>query len=56
MEQGGKSYSDALAEASELGYAEADPTLDVMGFDARSKLRILAKLAFGVDVQDRPPS
>ena len=34
MEQGGKSYSDALAEASELGYAEADPTLDVMGFDA----------------------
>ena len=52
MEQGGKSYSDALAEASELGYAEADPTLDVMGFDARSKLRILAKLAFGVDVQE----
>ena len=50
MDQGGKSYDDALAEASALGYAEADPTLDVGGFDARSKLRILMRLAFGVDV------
>jgi len=50
MASGGKSYSQALAEASELGYAEADPTLDVGGFDARSKLRILIKLAFGLDV------
>jgi hypothetical protein len=50
MGSGGKSYAAALQEASELGYAEADPTLDVGGFDARSKLRILIKLAFGLDV------
>ena len=50
MAQGGLSYADALAEASALGYAEADPTLDVGGFDARSKLRIMMKLAFGLDV------
>jgi homoserine dehydrogenase len=50
MAKGGLSYSASLAEASELGYAEADPTLDVGGFDARSKLRILIKLAFGLDV------
>mmetsp|Transcript_36391 Transcript_36391/g.107963 ORF Transcript_36391/g.107963 Transcript_36391/m.107963 type:complete len:468 (+) Transcript_36391:69-1472(+) len=50
MAQGGLSYSDALKEASALGYAEADPTLDVGGFDARSKLKILIKLAFGTDV------
>ena len=43
---------EALKEASELGYAEADPTLDVGGFDARSKLRILMKLAFGLDVSE----
>ena len=42
----------ALAEASDLGYAEADPTLDVGGFDARSKLLILVKLAFGLDVPE----
>jgi len=52
MDQGGKSYDEALAEASELGYAEADPTLDVGGFDARSKLRILMRLAFGVEVNE----
>jgi len=52
MEGGDKTYGDALKEASELGYAEADPTLDVMGFDARSKLRILMKLAFGIDVEE----
>ena len=40
----GASYTDALAEAQRLGYAEADPTLDVGGFDARSKLRILMRL------------
>ena len=50
MALGGLSYADALAEASALGYAEADPTLDVGGFDARSKLRIMIKLAFGLDV------
>lgn len=52
MDQGGLSYEDALAEASRLGYAEADPTLDVGGFDARSKLRILMRLAFGVEVNE----
>jgi homoserine dehydrogenase len=52
MDQGGKSYDDALAEASALGYAEADPTLDVGGFDARSKLRILMRLGFGVEVPE----
>ena len=45
-------YDEALAEASELGYAEADPTLDVGGFDARSKLSILMKLGFGIDVDE----
>jgi homoserine dehydrogenase len=52
MDKGGKSYDDALAEASALGYAEADPTLDVGGFDARSKLRILMRLGFGVEVNE----
>ena len=52
MDQGGLSYDDALAEAARLGYAEADPTLDVGGFDARSKLRILMRLGFGVDVDE----
>jgi homoserine dehydrogenase len=52
MDKGGQSYEDALAEAARLGYAEADPTLDVGGFDARSKLRILMRLAFGVEVEE----
>ena len=52
MAEGGKSYSEALDEASQLGYAEADPTLDVGGFDARSKLSIMIKLAFGLDVDE----
>lgn len=52
MDRDKKSYDEALAEASELGYAEADPTLDVGGFDARSKLRILMRLAYGVEVNE----
>jgi homoserine dehydrogenase len=52
MDKGGKSYEEALDEASALGYAEADPTLDVGGFDARSKLRILMRLGFGVEVKE----
>jgi len=52
MDQKEKSYQEALQEASELGYAEADPTLDVGGFDARSKLKILIHLAFGLDVDE----
>lgn len=52
MDRDKKSYDEALAEASALGYAEADPTLDVGGFDARSKLRILMRLAYGVEVDE----
>lgn len=44
------SYSNALRRAQELGYAEADPTLDVDGTDAAQKLVILAQLAFGMRV------
>ena len=45
-----QSYATALAEAQTLGYAEADPTLDVDGTDAAHKLAILAQLAFGATV------
>lgn len=41
-------FSDALKKAQELGYAEADPTFDVGGFDAAHKLLILASIAYGV--------
>ena len=47
MEAHGATYADALAEAQSLGYAEADPTMDVDGSDAAQKLAILAHLAFG---------
>src|SRR5882672_6065891 len=47
MEKRGAAFGDVLAEAQRLGYAEADPSADVDGFDARSKLSILAALAFG---------
>ena len=50
MADRGVSYSDALAEAQRLGYAEADPTLDVDGSDAAHKLAILVQIAFGVTV------
>jgi homoserine dehydrogenase len=43
----GDSYADALAEAQELGYAEADPSDDVNGADAAAKMAILATVAFG---------
>lgn len=46
METTGASFEDALNEAQVLGYAEADPTADVEGFDAASKAAILAGLAF----------
>ncbi|MGH3497597.1 MAG: homoserine dehydrogenase [Nocardioidaceae bacterium] len=42
----GAGFSDALQEAQDLGYAEADPTADVEGFDAAAKAAILASLAF----------
>ncbi len=50
MSDSGMSYQQALAEAQQLGYAEADPTLDVDGSDAAHKLAILAHIAFGVAV------
>jgi homoserine dehydrogenase len=46
MDTSGADLADALAEAQELGYAEADPTADVEGFDAAAKTAILAGLAF----------
>ncbi|WP_153502804.1 homoserine dehydrogenase [Cumulibacter manganitolerans] len=46
MDETGSSFAEALAEATDLGYAEADPTADVDGFDAASKAAILAGLAF----------
>ena len=50
MERTGASYEDALGEAQELGFAEADPTEDVTGKDAAAKMAILARLAFGAPV------
>lgn len=47
MSQAGLSYTDALREAQEKGYAEADPTLDVSGWDAAHKAIILASLSYG---------
>ncbi|MGP3914579.1 homoserine dehydrogenase [Nonomuraea sp. 10N515B] len=46
MDSTGASFTDALEEAQTLGYAEADPTADVEGFDAAAKAAILAGLAF----------
>jgi homoserine dehydrogenase len=50
MAETGAGFSEALAEATELGYAEADPTADIDGFDAASKAAILASLAFHTPV------
>jgi len=46
----GKGYEDALAEAQALGYAEADPTGDVEGFDAAGKVVILSNLVMGAKI------
>ncbi|MFT3714740.1 MAG: homoserine dehydrogenase [Gordonia sp. (in: high G+C Gram-positive bacteria)] len=46
MAETGADYSDVLAEAGRLGYAEADPTADVEGYDAAAKAAILASIAF----------
>jgi homoserine dehydrogenase len=46
MTESGASFADALAEAQHLGYAEADPTADVEGYDAAAKAAILAGLSF----------
>lgn len=51
IEQHGSAFDSVLAEAQRLGYAEADPTADVDGYDARSKLALLGSLAFGVRLE-----
>jgi homoserine dehydrogenase len=51
MRDKGRDFSDVLAQAQALGYAEADPTFDVEGIDAAHKLVILASLAFGMPLQ-----
>ena len=48
----GADYGDALREAQRLGYAEADPTADVEGYDARRKIVLSANLAFGVSISE----
>ncbi len=50
MSDGGASYADVLSEAQKLGYAEANPSADVDGFDAAYKLSILSSLAFQTKV------
>ena len=51
MRDRGREFADVLAQAQELGYAEADPTFDVEGIDAAHKLVILASIAFGMPLQ-----
>ena len=51
MELEGSDFGDVLKEAQEKGYAEADPTSDIEGFDAQYKLVILSSLAFGTKVK-----
>jgi len=51
MRSRGLSFEQALAQAQQLGYAEADPTADVQGIDAAQKLTLLAAMAFGIPVQ-----
>jgi homoserine dehydrogenase len=50
MLEQGREYDDVLAEAQRLGYAEADPTLDVSGMDAAHKAAILSAIAFSADL------
>ena len=50
METSGLPYDDIFAEANDLGYLEADPTLDVGGIDAGHKLSLLSSIAFGTRV------
>lgn len=51
MELEGSDFENVLKEAQEKGYAEADPTYDIEGFDAQYKLAILSSLAFGTKVK-----
>ncbi len=50
MSDSGESFEDALSEAQALGYAEADPTADVDGYDAAAKAAIIASIAFDAQV------
>jgi homoserine dehydrogenase len=50
MHEERRSFADCLKEAQRLGYAEADPTFDIGGFDTAHKLAILTSLAFGTEV------
>ena len=52
MEVEGSSYADVLKEAQDLGYAEADPTADVGGFDAMRKIRILSSLIYNAKIDE----
>lgn len=51
MTDEGVAYDDILKESQDLGYAEADPTFDVGGYDAAHKLLILASIAYGIDAK-----
>lgn len=51
MRDKGLDFGTVLAEAQRLGYAEADPTFDIEGFDAAHKLTLMSAIAFGVPVQ-----
>ncbi|CBJ38581.1 homoserine dehydrogenase [Ralstonia solanacearum CMR15] len=51
MREKGLDFGTVLAEAQRLGYAEADPTFDIEGFDAAHKLTLMSAIAFGVPVQ-----
>jgi len=51
MAEEGVAYDDILKESQDLGYAEADPSFDVGGYDAAHKLLILASIAYGIDAK-----
>ena len=50
MQEEGRTFADVLKEAQAKGYAEADPTFDIGGFDTAHKLTLLTSLAFGTRV------
>ena len=52
MTRNGSDYAEILAEVQRLGFAEADPTADVEGYDARRKIVLSANVAFGVDLKE----
>jgi len=51
MENEGAAYADVLKEAQDLGFAEANPSADVDGYDVRAKIALLARLGFGTQVE-----